>query len=161
MNRDETKRLGDIRLSYRHFERNPRIFFVRGQGLTPSPHVPRTSPLSSSVFHTDCALSAPTGHLPLEGKAGDTRETCHRKPSGIIPYIFAAKPPPSFLIPHSNEPFKPNQGRACPTGSPFSCCVIIKPYERVSLRTCKTCIRETLIKSQNSISHVFSCNASS
>ena len=33
------------------------------------PHVPRTSPLSSSVFHTAGALSAPTGHLPLEGKA--------------------------------------------------------------------------------------------
>ena len=27
------------------------------------------SPLSSSVFHAACALSAPAGHLPLEGKA--------------------------------------------------------------------------------------------
>ena len=34
-----------------------------------SPHVPRTSPLFSSVFHTASALSAPMGHLPLEGKA--------------------------------------------------------------------------------------------
>ena len=34
------------------------------------PHVPRTFRLFSSVFHTACALSAPTGHLPLEGKAG-------------------------------------------------------------------------------------------
>ena len=59
----------------------------------------RTSPLSSSVFHTACALSAPSGHLPLEGKADDTGETYHRKPSGIATYIFAAKPPPSFLIP--------------------------------------------------------------
>ena len=34
------------------------------------PHMCRgTSPLSSSVFHTACALSAPAGHLPLEGKA--------------------------------------------------------------------------------------------
>ena len=33
------------------------------------PHIPRTSPLSSSVFHAACALSAPSGHLPLEGKA--------------------------------------------------------------------------------------------
>ena len=33
------------------------------------PHVPRTSPLSSAVFHTASALSAPLGHLPLEGKA--------------------------------------------------------------------------------------------
>ena len=29
----------------------------------------RAVPLSSSVFHTACALSAPAGHLPLEGKA--------------------------------------------------------------------------------------------
>ena len=28
-----------------------------------------TSPLSSTVFHTTSALSAPSGHLPLEGKA--------------------------------------------------------------------------------------------
>ena len=34
-----------------------------------SPHVPHTSPFFSSVFHTASALSAPTGHLPLEGKA--------------------------------------------------------------------------------------------
>ena len=33
------------------------------------PHICRAVPLSSSVFHTDCALSAPAGHLPLEGKA--------------------------------------------------------------------------------------------
>ena len=33
------------------------------------PHMPRTSPLSSSVFHAACALSAPAGHLLLEGKA--------------------------------------------------------------------------------------------
>ena len=45
------------------------IFVIRGLRLTLSPPVPRTSPLSSSVFHTACALSAPTGHLPLEGKA--------------------------------------------------------------------------------------------
>ena len=52
-------------------------------------------------LHAASALSAPAGHLPLEGKAGDTGETCHRKLSGIAPYIFAAKPPPSFLIPNS------------------------------------------------------------
>ena len=34
-----------------------------------STHVPRSSPFSSSVFHTASALSAPSGHLPLEGKA--------------------------------------------------------------------------------------------
>ena len=45
------------------------IFVIRGLRLTLSPYVPHTSPLSSSVFHAACALSAPTGHLPLEGKA--------------------------------------------------------------------------------------------
>ena len=45
------------------------IFVIRGLRLTLFPHVPRTSPLSSSVFHAACALSAPAGHLPLEGKA--------------------------------------------------------------------------------------------
>ena len=33
------------------------------------PHICRAVPLSSSVFHTIVTLSAPTGHLPLEGKA--------------------------------------------------------------------------------------------
>ena len=33
------------------------------------PHMFRAVPLSSSVFHPASALSAPTGHLPLEGKA--------------------------------------------------------------------------------------------
>ena len=30
---------------------------------------------SPALFHTACALSAPSGHLPLEGKADDTRIT--------------------------------------------------------------------------------------
>ena len=33
------------------------------------PHICRAVPLSSSVFHTACTLSAPSGHLPLAGKA--------------------------------------------------------------------------------------------
>ena len=33
------------------------------------PHMCRAVPLSSSVLHTVSALSAPAGHLPLEGKA--------------------------------------------------------------------------------------------
>ena len=37
-------------------------------------------------LHAASALSAPAGHLPLEGKAGDTGETCHRKLSGIAPF---------------------------------------------------------------------------
>ena len=33
------------------------------------PLICRAVPLFSSVFHAACALSAPAGHLPLEGKA--------------------------------------------------------------------------------------------
>ena len=50
-----------------HFERSRENFVIRVQGLTLSPHVPRASALSSSVFHTVCALSAPSGHLPRKG----------------------------------------------------------------------------------------------
>ena len=81
------------------FRAKREIFVNRGLRLTLSPNVPRIFPLSSAVFHAASALSAPTGHLPLEGKAGDTREACYRKPSGIAPYIFAAKPPPITLNP--------------------------------------------------------------
>ena len=61
------------------------IFVICGEGLTLSPYVPRTSPFFSSVFHTACALSAPTGHLPLEGKADDTREICDQETFGHRP----------------------------------------------------------------------------
>ena len=44
------------------------IVVIRGQGLAP-PHMPRTSPFSSSVFHTARTLSAPMGHLSHTGKA--------------------------------------------------------------------------------------------
>ena len=54
------------------------------------------SPILPSVFHTIVTLSAPVGHLPLEGKAGDTRipsskKAAHhpcepiRSPSTVIP----------------------------------------------------------------------------
>ena len=60
------------------------------------PHICRAVPLSSSVFHTDCALSAPAGHLPLEGKAAIRgspllKKVAHhpcepiRSPSTVIP----------------------------------------------------------------------------
>ena len=43
------------------------------------PHICRAAPLSSFVFHDACALSAPAGHLPLEGKAiHDKRRSRHR-----------------------------------------------------------------------------------
>ena len=41
------------------------------------------SPILPAVFHTMSALSAPAGHLPLEGKADDT---------GIPSSKMAAKP---------------------------------------------------------------------
>ena len=43
------------------------------------PHICRAVPLSSSVFHTACVLSAPAGHLPLERKADDTRSPSSKK----------------------------------------------------------------------------------
>ena len=55
------------------------IVVICGQGLALPPHMPRTSPLSSSVFHAAGALSAPVGHLPLEGKADDTRTAPAKK----------------------------------------------------------------------------------
>ena len=60
------------------------------------PLICRAVPLSSSVFHPACALSAPAGHLPLEGKAAIRRyhllkKVAHhpcepiRSPSTVIP----------------------------------------------------------------------------
>ena len=60
------------------------------------PHICRAVPLSSSVFHAACALSAPSGHLPLEGKAAireyhPLKKVAHhpcepiRSPSTVIP----------------------------------------------------------------------------
>ena len=43
---------------------------------TNAPHFPLYSP---SVFHTIVTLSAPVGHLPLEGKACDTRISSSKK----------------------------------------------------------------------------------
>ena len=37
------------------------------------------------LFHTASTLSAPTGHLPLEGKADDTRKTCDQETFGHRP----------------------------------------------------------------------------
>ena len=36
-------------------------------------------------LHAASALSAPTGHLPLEGKADDMRETCYQETFGHRP----------------------------------------------------------------------------
>ena len=90
------------------------------------PHICRAVPLSSSVFHAACALSAPAGHLPLEGKADDTGIPSSKK-GGTPPLctyplpkyrhpersrgIFIALPPYAHMHPHSNDtlvlPFSP------------------------------------------------------
>ena len=49
------------------------------------PHICCAVPLSSSVFHAACALSAPAEHLPLKGKAGDTRIASSHKAFGHHP----------------------------------------------------------------------------
>ena len=69
--------------------------------------MPRTSPFSSSVFHTASALSAPSGHLPLEGK-GD-RAAVDRVLSYIVDLrrsssIFFIPLPPSNLRPFGAPP---------------------------------------------------------
>ena len=117
-----TGRLGDWETSdfpVSSFRAKREIFVIRGKRLTLSPHVPRTSPLFSSVFHTACALSAPSGHLPLEGKADDTKETYYQETFGhrlIYTRGEAATfiPNSSFLIPHSRETFIPHQEGSTP-----------------------------------------------
>ena len=63
------------------------------------PHVSRTSPLSSSVFHAASALSAPAGHLPLEGKAGKREYPLlkRRRTTLVIPSA------PRIVIPSAAE----------------------------------------------------------
>ena len=83
------------------------------------------SPVLPSVFHTIVTLSAPAGHLPLEGKA-TIREypllnswhttlvklSAPQAPSSRAqPSIFIALPPYAHMRPHSNDtlvlPFSP------------------------------------------------------
>ena len=52
-------------------------------GTRAFPHMCRAVPLSSAVFHPACALSAPSGHLPLEGKAAMRGKPASKRPSGI------------------------------------------------------------------------------
>ena len=76
-----------------------------------------------TLFHAACALSAPSGHLPLEGKADDTREPAIKSPSGIASiytsrrfHILCAAPP--FLISHFSfeQSFHPPSMGEAPTG---------------------------------------------
>ena len=76
-------------------------------------HICRAVPLSSSVFHTACALSAPAGHLPLEGKADGTRIPSSKKAGKAATFI----PNFSFLISYSSKAFIQGQGTT-PYGPP-------------------------------------------
>ena len=90
------------------------------------------SPILPSVFYTMSALSAPAGHLPLEGKA--TMRESHllnrwhttlvnlsapQAPSSRAqPSIFIALPPYAHMRPHSNDtlvlPFSPSPTHGLP-----------------------------------------------
>ena len=54
------------------FRAKREIFVIRGEGLTFPPHVPRTSPLSSSVFHPARTLSGSFRSPPFFPR----RESC-------------------------------------------------------------------------------------
>ena len=99
--RDQGRLTSDWQLSLIVISSKARNLFHRDQGLTLPPHVPRTSPLSSSVFHTACALSAPSGHLPLEGKAA-IREY-HLLKKGGEAATRTLNPEPLTLNPEPNE----------------------------------------------------------
>ena len=68
--------------------------------------------LFPALFHNACALSAPSGHLPLEGKADDTRMALSHKTFGHRYYLYIAAllifmrrttiSHSSFLIPNSS-----------------------------------------------------------
>ena len=112
--------VGDAVSSYRHSERSEKSlsFAVRDSRF---PHMCRAVPLSSAVFHPACALSAPSGHLPLEGKAALRGKPASKSPSGIATiytprhfcFLCAAAP---FLIPHSRKAFIHNQWTEPPKG---------------------------------------------
>ena len=60
----------------------------------------RLETLLPALFHAACALSAPSGHLPLEGKADDTgipsskmQRSCHHHFSFLISNFSLAQPP--------------------------------------------------------------------
>ena len=69
----KNRRGASHRLSLPHWGRGPR---QRRSGAFVNR---RLETLLPALFHTACALSAPSGHLPLEGKAGDTRIPSSKK----------------------------------------------------------------------------------
>ena len=111
-------RLGDIR-------RSRIVISSEARNLSCSPINDALETHFTALFHTACALSAPSGHLPLEGKADDTRipsskKTAHYPCEPIrSPYrhpersrgIFIALPHYARMRPLSNDtlvlPFSP------------------------------------------------------
>ena len=111
-------RLGDIR-------RSRIVISSEARNLSCSPINDALETHFPALFHTACALSAPSGHLPLEGKADDTRipsskKTAHYPCEPIrSPYrhpersrgIFIALPHYARMRPLSNNtlvlPFSP------------------------------------------------------
>ena len=93
-------------------------------GTRASPHMCRAVPLFSAVFHPACALSAPSGHLPLEGKAAMRGKPASKRLSDIATictlrrfYILMRRTAIShfsFLISHSSKAFIPSQGGSTP-----------------------------------------------
>ena len=91
-------------LSYRHPERSREIFAIRGQGLTLSPHVPRTSPLYSSVFHAARALSGSLRSPPSPRGEGLRYGIC-------FSFICFHALPGAFASCYPTVPFSRVQGR--------------------------------------------------
>ena len=75
--------------------------------------------ISPALFHPASALSAPMGHLPLEGKAGDMRETCHPQTFRHRPIYICGEAATTTLNPEPQNLVKQN-----PLTKPFSSCII-------------------------------------
>ena len=133
-------------LSYRHPERSRGIFAIRGQGLTLSPHVPRTSPLFTSVFRPARTLSGSLRSPPSPwGKAYDTGYT-------FLSFVFM----PSlgaFASCYPTIPFSRVQGRFLASlemtirGRRYSHFVDFPIGKKVALGRCAfTCQRSSPLK---------------
>ncbi len=100
-------------------------------------------PSASPAFHSASALSAPSGHLPLEGKADDTRKACYQETFWHRHYLYSAAlllfmrrttiPNSSFLIPHSRKAFIHNQWTEPSKGLTLNPLNLIPPFSTSSL----------------------------
>ena len=116
------RRLGDSRIVILSEARN--LCHSR-RGTHGFPICAATSPLSTSVFHTACALSAPSGHLPLEGKADDTRIALAHTAFGHRHYFCSAALRSFdsvllFQIGHNIRRFPPRRMTKCAASLPLN-----------------------------------------